>query len=84
MILSIWPLTIDNRGAILDQSLAVPCALSDGVIRIYTNIANLGFPKGGGRVPASHLIVSNYGSMLIRRSTHDTNPTIRLIWVMML
>ena len=35
----------------------------------------LGFPKGGGRVPAPRLIVSNHGSTLIGVNTHDTDPT---------
>ena len=47
-------------------------------------ILALGFHKGWGRVSAPHLIVSNDGSMLIGRNTHDTDPTARLIGVMML
>ena len=39
-------------------------------------ILALGFPKGGGRVPAPHLIVSNHGSTLIGVNTHDTDPTV--------
>ena len=39
-------------------------------------ILALGFPKGGGRVPALRLIVSNNGSTLIGVNTHDTDPTV--------
>ena len=38
-------------------------------------ILALGFPKGGGRVLAPHLIVSNHGSTLIGVNSHDTDPT---------
>ena len=37
------------------------------------------FPKGGGRVPAPNLIVSNHGSTLIGVNTHDTDPTVSSI-----
>ena len=40
-------------------------------------ILALGFPKGGDRVLAPCLIVSNHGSMLIGVNTHDTDPTTR-------
>ena len=39
-------------------------------------ILALGFPKGGGGVPAPHLIVSNDGLTLIGRNIHDTDPTV--------
>ena len=39
-------------------------------------ILALGFPKGGGRVPAPHLIVSNHGLTLIGVNTHDADPTV--------
>ena len=39
-------------------------------------ILALGFPKGGGRVPAPHLIVRNDGLTLIGVNTHDTDPPV--------
>ena len=47
-------------------------------------ILALGFPKGGGRVPAPCFIVSSHGSMLIGVNTHDTDTTVRPMGVMML
>ena len=47
-------------------------------------ILALGFPKGGGRVSAPCLIVSNDGLMLIGRNTYDTDPNVRLMGVMVL
>ena len=43
-----------------------------------------GFPKGGGKVPAPHLIVSNHGLTLIGVNTHDTDPAASPMGVMML
>ena len=39
-------------------------------------ILALGFPKGGGSVSAPYLIMSNYGSKLIGKNIHDTDPTV--------
>ena len=39
-------------------------------------ILALGFPKGGGRVSAPHLTVSNDGLTLIGKNIHDTDPTV--------
>ena len=39
-------------------------------------ILALGFSKGGGKVLAPHLIVNNDGSRLIGKYSHDTDPTI--------
>ena len=47
-------------------------------------ILALGFPKGGGRVPAPHLIMSNHGSMLIGVNIHDIDPTASPMRVLML
>ena len=47
-------------------------------------ILALGFPKGGGRVSAPRLIVTDYGSVLIGKNIHDTDPTIRPMGVRML
>ena len=47
-------------------------------------ILALGIPKGGGRVLALCLIVSNHESMLIGKNTNVTNSTVRLMGVMML
>ena len=47
-------------------------------------ILALGFPKGGGRVPAPRLIVSNDGLTLIGKNTRDTDPTASPMGVMML
>ena len=47
-------------------------------------ILALGFLKGGFRVSAPRFIVSNLGSTLIRVNTLNTDPTIRLMGVIML
>ena len=47
-------------------------------------ILALGFSKGGGRVSAPHFIVSNHGLTLIGVNTHDIDPTVGPMGVMML
>ena len=51
---------------------------------IVNMILAVGFPKDVGRVLAPFLIVSNDVLTLIGRNTHDTDPTVRPMGVMML